>query len=515
MKTSTKPNEQLYSKIFDYDPNGVLIINLENKKILSANPEAAKMHGYKQEDLIGLEINRIIAPISWHLFANFVELIREGGVFEVQAQHRRSDDSLLTVQWQAIPFKGNGKTRSLVIISDVSKRVNAEYLSEQTALFRTNEQSTLLEISRLLASTLELKPVLILDQIRVLIKYSHAALYTMEESSMVALSARGTEKMEKLVPFRFHVDSSQTAETLINEYYPIRIPDLWNNEPPAIFMRTLLEHDSAPLLDGMQSGMWVPLVVEDRIIGGIGLTHVERNFFTLHDAELAMTIANVAAVTMVNAELYRNAQSLAALQERQRLAQNLHDAVNQSLFSAGLIAEVLPRLWERDQEEARRSLEDLRRLTRGAQAEMRALLVELRPTTLTDADLGELLRLLGNAFAGRTNIPVSVTITGEGKAHAEIQVALYRMCEEALNNIAKHANAGHVDLKMNVKPKSVDLYIDDDGCGFVTSKPVPSAHFGLGMMRERAESIGAKLIISSRPGKGTKVAIHWQEKEKR
>jgi signal transduction histidine kinase len=105
---------------------------------------------------------------------------------------------------------------------------------------------------------------------------------------------------------------------------------------------------------------------------------------------------------MVNAELYEHAQALAALQERQRLARNLHDAVNQSLFSAGLIAEVLPRLWERDPDEGRRSLEDLRRLTRGAQADMRLLLAELRPSTLTDAELGDLLRLLGNALAGRT-----------------------------------------------------------------------------------------------------------------
>jgi two-component system nitrate/nitrite sensor histidine kinase NarX len=93
---------------------------------------------------------------------------------------------------------------------------------------------------------------------------------------------------------------------------------------------------------------------------------------------------------MVNAELKQQAQALAVLEERQRLAHNLHDAINQSLFSAGLIAEVLPRLWDRDQEEARRSLEDLRRLTRGAMAEMRALLAELRPSTLTDAELGDL-----------------------------------------------------------------------------------------------------------------------------
>src|SRR5512139_568415 len=113
---------------------------------------------------------------------------------------------------------------------------------------------------------------------------------------------------------------------------------------------------------------------------------------------------------------YEQAQTLAALQERQRLARNLHDAVNQSLFSAGLIAEVLPRLWERDPEEGRQSLEDLRRLTRGAQADMRLLLAELRPSTLTDAELGDLLYLLGNALAGRTNIPISVTVVGEGSS---------------------------------------------------------------------------------------------------
>ncbi len=101
------------------------------------------------------------------------------------------------------------------------------------------------------------------------------------------------------------------------------------------------------------------------------------------------------------------------LEERQRLAHDLHDAVNQTLFSASLIAEVLPRMWEQDQAEARRSLEDLRRLTRGALAEMRGLLAELQPSTLTDTDLGDLLRQLGNALSGRTNIPVTVSVTKE------------------------------------------------------------------------------------------------------
>jgi two-component system nitrate/nitrite sensor histidine kinase NarX len=211
---------------------------------------------------------------------------------------------------------------------------------------------------------------------------------------------------------------------------------------------------------------------------------------------------------MVNAELYRHAQTLAVLEERQRLARNLHDAINQSLFSAGLIAEVLPRLWERDQEEARRSLEDLRKLTRGAMAEMRALLAELRPSTLTDAELGDLLRLLGNAFTGRTNIPAKVTVVGQGVLPADVQVAIYRICQETLNNVAKHAGASVVEIYLKHEDSAIELSIRDDGQGFDPERTT-SGHYGLSMMHERAEAVGARLSITSQPGQGTELIIRW------
>ena len=214
---------------------------------------------------------------------------------------------------------------------------------------------------------------------------------------------------------------------------------------------------------------------------------------------------------MVNTELNKQAQALAVLEERQRLARNLHDAINQSLFSAGLIAEVLPRLWEREPEEARHSLEDLRRLTRGALAEMRSLLVELRPAALTDTELGDLLRLLGNAFTGRTNIPVVLKVTGEGIMPAEAQVALYRICQEALSNIAKHAGASQVEIDVRHAPGTLALYIRDDGRGFDTAEQISSGHYGLSMMRERAESVGALMTVTSQLGQGTELAIHWSE----
>ena len=215
-----------------------------------------------------------------------------------------------------------------------------------------------------------------------------------------------------------------------------------------------------------------------------------------------------AAITLTNAELYGNAQALAVVEERQRLARNLHDAVNQSLFSAGLIAEVLPRLWERDQEEARRSLEDLRRLTRGAMAEMRALLAELRPSTLTDTDLGDLLHQLAKAFTGRTNVPTKVTVPGKSALPAEVQVAIYRVCQEALNNIAKHAAANTVAITLEHEEASTALSIRDDGRGFDPERTT-SGHYGLGMMRERASAVGAEISIASQPGHGTELTVRW------
>ncbi len=307
--------------------------------------------------------------------------------------------------------------------------------------------------------------------------------------------------------------------------------------PPAQFLRSLLDDGAAVLLEGMQSWMWVPLAVKNRIIGGIGVAHKKRNYFTSHHANLALSVAHQAAITMVNAELFEHAGELAAIQERQRLAQNLHDAVNQSLFSAGLIAEVLPRLWDRDQVEARKSLEDLRRLTRGALAEMRELLAELRPSVLTDSSLGDLLRQLSNAFTGRTNVPVSVTIAGEHVLPAEIQVVLYRICQETLNNIAKHAGASRVEIELHydasdgndldngqlfssltqtgilqeITVSSVEMCIRDDGLGFDSGKISAPGHYGLGMMQERAEAVGAHLMVTSQPGHGTEVKLHWPE----
>lgn len=198
------------------------------------------------------------------------------------------------------------------------------------------------------------------------------------------------------------------------------------------------------------------------------------------------------------------------LEERHKLAHDLHDAVNQTLFSASLIAEVLPRMWELDQAEARQSLDDLSRLTRGALAEMRGLLAELQPSTLTDTDLGDLLRQLGNALSGRANIPVAVTITGMFILPPEVQMAFYRVCQEALLNIARHAKASQVEINLQQTGDVIELRILDNGQGFDPEKSF-SEHDGLNMMKGRAKAVGARLSITRRSLQGMELTLRWKK----
>jgi PAS domain S-box-containing protein len=500
--------ERHYQSIFEAASDGLIIHDVETGCVVEANPAAAGMHGYPREEFIDLPPTTFIHPDSQHLFREYVQAVQSGGVSQPLMLHVRRDGTLFYVEWHGAAFGYQGQACLLSVVRDVSDRVQAERLLQQRVQARTREQSTLLEISQTLASALELQPALILDQLRVIVEYTRAGLFALEDSALVALAIRGPQQMEQAVPFRVRLDGSDILAALFNRHLPIRIADVWSADPEAQFLRSLLDDQSAVLLTGVQAWMWVPLVVKGRVIGGVGVAHPERDYFTAHHADLALTVANQAAITMVNAELYERAQALAAVHERQRLAQNLHDAVNQSLFSAGLIAEVLPRLWERDPDEGRRSLEDLRRLTRGALAEMRALLAELRPSILADTDLGDLLRQLGSAFTGRTNIPVAVTVTGQGSLPTEVQVAFYRVCQEGLNNIAKHAEADRVTIHLHCDPGTVELQLCDDGHGFDPAR-IPPGRSGLSMMRERAEAVGALLSTTSQPGHGTELTIRW------
>ncbi|HMB21801.1 MAG: PAS domain S-box protein [Chloroflexota bacterium] len=503
------PSEEEYRNIFEAASDGLILYDIGLDSVAEANPAACEMHGYTHQEFIGLNQASFMLPEDPTLFREQVQAAEPGSMFESLIVHRRKDGSSFHAEVRRSLINYRGRPCLLSAIRDVSQRIQTERILAGQIKAQMHEQATLLAISHTLASTLEFQSGLILDQLREIIEYTHCGLFAREDSTLVTLALRGTPQLEGHPPFRVPLQGPETLAALFNGHKPICIADVGSDDPQAQFLRSLLNDGASALLEGIQSWMWVPLAVKSQVIGALGVAHEKQNHFTLHHADLALSVANQAAITMVNAELYGRAQELAVLEERQRLARNLHDAINQSLFSAGLIAEVLPRLWERDQAEARRSLEDLRKLTRGAMAEMRALLAELRPSTLTDAELGDLLRLLGNAFTGRTNIPAKVSVVGQGILPADVQVALYRVCQEALNNVAKHARASLVEICLKHEETAIELSIHDDGQGF-DPEQTTSGHYGLSMMQERAEAVGAHLSITSQPGHGTELSIRWE-----
>ena len=503
-----------YQHIFEAIGDGLIIHDSQTGMVLEANPAAAALYGYAREEFVGLHPSTFMEPNSYAQFSQWLESPQPSEAFAATAMHNRRDGAPLSVEVRATRCFFGDRPCAVSVVRDVSERLKAESVLLKQVAAHAREQSTLLEISQTLAFALDLRPGLILDQLRVIVAYTHAVLFALQDLELVALAVRGPQQLQEAMPFRVRLQGKHTLPALLNGHRVQRIADVWSDDSAARALRALLNKQGAVLLEGVRSWMWVPLAVKGRVVGGMGIAHAHPDAFTTHQANLALTMANQAAITMVNAQLYEQAQTAATLEERQRLAQNLHDAVNQSLFSASLIAEVLPRVWERNIDEGRQSLEDLRRLTRGAMAEMRGLLVELRPLVLTETEMGDLLQQLGTALTGRTNVPVAVTVTGEGEVAlpAEVQVAFYRLCQEALNNVAKHARASEVHTALHYGAGLVELHIRDDGRGFDPTR-ISSGHFGLSMMRERAKAVGAQMVIDSEPGRGTKITVRWKDSD--
>ena len=207
--------------------------------------------------------------------------------------------------------------------------------------------------------------------------------------------------------------------------------------------------------------------------------------------------------------LMERAREEAISAERGRLARELHDAVTQTLFSTTLTAEVLPKIFEKNPDAGLKKLDELRELTRGALAEMRTLLMELRPDALADAELQDLLQHLTNAFIARARIPIQLHINGDCTLPIDVKIAFYRIAQESLNNISKHADAELVTISLSCQPAGLDLIIDDNGLGFEINQERGTDHYGLRIMHERAEEINANLEIKSQINQGTRIRLRW------
>jgi signal transduction histidine kinase len=235
-------------------------------------------------------------------------------------------------------------------------------------------------------------------------------------------------------------------------------------------------------------------------VSSIGTT-VDGTFAGIHGATRDITERE-----RLERDLRRQAAELSSSQERAHLARELHDSVTQALFSMTLVTRSVELLMDRDPAVAKEKLTSLRDLQREALAEMRALIFELRPGNLENDGLLAALRTHTAALQGRIGLPVVVTSELTERLPLEIEEVLYRIAQEALHNVVKHAAARQVELAIDRRGADVVLRIRDDGKGFDAAL-VPDGHLGLAGMRARADKIGATYTVTSRPGEGTTIEV--------
>lgn len=259
----------------------------------------------------------------------------------------------------------------------------------------------------------------------------------------------------------------------------------------------------------MTSFLGVPIVSAGEVAGAFYLTDkIGADEFSDADQELIELFAAHAAVAVATARVHERSRELSVVEERNRLARDLHDAVSQTLFSLTLTAEAAAELIERDPAAARVQLAEVGRLAAEARAEMRSLVFQLRPADLEADGLVATLRkhveVLGRVHPAR----VEMIVRGDGTPDAGTQRELYRIAQEALQNALKHSRAERITLELDLAESGGTLTVTDDGGGFDLADPVVrSRHLGLTVMQERARTIGGRLELRSRPGDGTMVRV--------
>jgi PAS domain S-box-containing protein len=507
-------SEARFRAMFDSAAIGIGMMDL-NRRVIRGNLQARGLLGYSEDELKNLDVRENTHPddraFDGELFAELVSGKRDS--YQVEKRYRHKDGHWVWARstLSAVRDAGGHPLYILALVEDISEHKqtlaelsqSAERLRESDARFRAMFDNAAVGMAMM---TMDRRILQINKATERITGYPLEELMQINPSQLSHPDDRYLDRalFEKLV--RGEIDQYNTEKRYIRKndeifwgrvtYTSVRNPI---GEPEYLIgmiediteqKRTterLAEQEAEYLLNLQQR-------VEER-------THelAETNQRLHKEIEQRLKIEE---------ELAKKAAEEAVTADRTRLARDLHDAVTQTLFSASLTAEVLPDLWEMDVDEAKKSTEELRQLTRGALAEMRTLLLELRPSTLTQTRLGDLIRQLCEAFIGRSRLPITLNIEGDCELPPEVQVAIYRIAQESLNNVFKYARATKVDVNLFLSSSTVRFDVCDNGVGFDMAASKPTS-LGMRIMRERAEAIGAEYQITSTPGSGTCVEVTW------
>ena len=490
------------STLFDNSPVGIIIARHEGE-ILGVNPAIQRMTGYSEDELLHSDVRSLYADPAQRDQV-LAKLSTAGSVTDYGIQLRRRDGSIYYASLNLSKLEMAGQEVLLGITEDVTNQVEAH--AALTALH---------QISQDLASIPDLPTLLdrSLLQLYTIVDFRQAVLMLIEDEASFTIHHYFSPALPPtLTVQQIPLGRLPFLQTILDRRETTYVQDVQASETIRAELASIHIEQRAAALEASRSWLILPLRSGARAIGLLHLLHDEANHYAPVDIELASTFANDLAVAVENIRLTEQARQMAAAEERGRIARELHDSVTQTLFIASVLAEATPRIWNKDRHVAGQNMERLSLLLRGALAEMRSLLLELRTGATPDQPLDQLLNTLVEATRARGSVTVDLRIQGEGELPAEVTLTLYRVAQEALNNVIKHAEATRVVIIVLGKPDRAELHVRDDGRGF-DPRFIPEGHMGINIMRERARSIGGDLRIDSQPGRGTEITLIWPTSE--
>jgi signal transduction histidine kinase len=374
-----------------------------------------------------------------------------------------------------------------------------------TSPLSVHELEALVDATREIAGILELPPVLqaIVDRVRELVGADYAALGIIDPGGRISRFVTSGISAEDRARIGAPPRGLGLLGLIIREGRSYRIADIGQHADSAGF---------PPHHPPMRSFLGVPVTIHGRPVGNLYLTDKrDAPEFTESDRLLVEMFALRAGIAIENARLHEQVQRLAVVEERERIARDLHDGIIQAIYGVALSLEDVPSLMETDPQEAEvrvdRAIDSLNLAIR----EIRNFILGLRSELLYGADVVAGLATLAEEFAasGAADVELDLAVDSEVTAQLPIthRVQLLQMSREALSNAARHARATRIRLAMRDTEGILELSVEDDGVGFDADEEPPAGHLGLANLRQRAAALGGIMSIASAPGNGTRLSI--------
>ncbi len=442
-------------------------------------------------------IEEDLPATSQHTLAR-QEGLQAMAIFPLRAKEKLLGTLCLATRRGPRTFTQNEQNLLEAISDQAAVAIENASLYDETSR-RIDEIETLFAVGQAITSRLERNAVLqlIADEARRLTTARGAFVFLCEDDAL-CLSVLSGEGSGISTGFQMPMTDTLTG-FVVQSGQPVRVSNA-RQDPRA----------NAELVDrlGVQSMLVVPLISGPESIGSILVINKGTGIFGSDDERVLTRLASVAVIAIENAGLYEQARQLAAAEERNRLARELHDSATQSLYGVTMFAEAAARLLTLGQiEKAADHMREVRVTAKEALQEMRLLIFELRPPILEEQGLVSALQTRLESVEGRSGLQTEFEAEGMGDLPPEIEELLYRIAQEALNNTLKHAQAGKVSVCLTQAQQNIILEIIDDGVGFDPNTTRTQGGLGLAGMEERAALLGGRLTVDSEPGKGTRVSV--------